>query len=79
VREEWMGGPGVEYKYSLESKTLGRGVGEGWARGGLITSFSIYVSHVKKFTSKIKKNYDGFKIAGVFWLKFFCYEVFAKL
>jgi hypothetical protein len=28
------------------------GVGEEWARGGLIISFNIYISHVKNFTSK---------------------------
>jgi hypothetical protein len=45
---------------------IGEGsVGEGWERDGLITSFNIYISHVKKFTSKIKKNYDGFKSAGI--------------
>jgi hypothetical protein len=44
-----------------------------WARGGLITSFNIlytYISHVKKITSEIKKNYDGFKIAGKLVLVF---------
>ena len=30
---------------------VGGGVGEEWARGGLIISFNIYISHVKKFTS----------------------------
>jgi hypothetical protein len=28
-------------------------VGEGWARGGLITSFNAYIFPCKKFTSKI--------------------------
>jgi hypothetical protein len=52
----------------------GRRVGEGWARGWLITSFNIYICHVKKLH---RNNYDGFKIAG-FFLKCFCYEVFVK-
>jgi hypothetical protein len=42
----------------------------GWM-GVLITSFKIYISHVKTFTSKIKKKYDGFMIAGNFFLVFF--------
>jgi len=46
-------------------------MGEGWSRGGLITSFNIYISHVKKFTSKIKKNHDGFKIPGNLFVVFF--------
>ncbi len=29
------------------------------ARGGLITSFNIYISHVKFFTSKINKEGGG--------------------
>jgi hypothetical protein len=31
-------------------------VGEGWARGGLITSFNIYISRVTIFTSKITEG-----------------------
>jgi len=47
--------------------------------GRLVTSFNIYDSHAKYFTSKIKKNYDGFEDRrNCFWLKLFCYEVFAK-
>ena len=37
-------------------------MGEGWARGGLITSFNIYISHVKKlhlFSSKINEEGKG--------------------
>ena len=35
-------------------------------KGGLITSLKVYISHENKFISKIKmkKVYDGFKIAG---------------
>jgi hypothetical protein len=44
-------------------------------RGGLITSFNIYISHVKIFASKIKKIYDGFKIAGkLFFLSLYIGE-----
>jgi len=32
------------------------------ARGGLITSFNIYISHVKFFTSKINKEGGGLRI-----------------
>ena len=41
-----------------------------WVRGGVL-----FISHVKKFTSKIKKHYDGFKIAEIF---VYCCEVFAS-
>jgi hypothetical protein len=30
---------------------VGEGWADRWARGGLITSFKIYIFHVKKFTS----------------------------
>jgi hypothetical protein len=39
--------------------------------GGRSTSFNIYISHVRNFTLKIKKKYDGFKIAGKLILVFF--------
>jgi hypothetical protein len=57
-----------------------RGLGEGWARGWLVTSFNKYISHVKSFISKINKIYDGFKIVGKDrrFLERFVYEVFAK-
>jgi hypothetical protein len=45
-------------------------MGEGWARAGLITSFSLYLSHVGNFTSKIKENYIGFKSAGKLFMRF---------
>jgi hypothetical protein len=43
---------------------VGEGVGEGMggysrARGGRITSFNIYIFHVKKFTSKINEEGEG--------------------
>jgi hypothetical protein len=36
-------------------------VGKGWANGGLIASFNIYISHVKKFTSKTNEEGGGFR------------------
>ena len=38
----------------LASHRMGEGEGwvKRWARGGLITSFNIYILHVKTFTSK---------------------------
>ena len=43
--------------------------GKGWVRGGLITGFDRYISHVKKFTSKIneeggtlRKKFLGFSV-----------------
>jgi hypothetical protein len=56
---------------SLIITTHRRGVGL------LPPSVYVFISHVK-ITSKIKKNNDGFKIAGFLLLKFFGYEVFAK-
>ena len=35
-------------------------MGESWARSGLIiTCFNIYISHIKKFTSKINEEGEG--------------------
>ena len=39
--------------------------------GGLVTSFNVYNSHVKYFTSKTKKNCDGLKIAEIFFVEIF--------
>ena len=38
---------------------------------GHITSFNVYIFHVKTLTSRIKKNYEGFQIAGKLFLVFF--------
>ena len=43
----------------------GLGGGEGWERGGLISS-SIYVFPMSKIYIENKKIYNGFKIAGFF-------------
>ena len=47
-------------------------MGEGWTRrGGLITSFNIYISHVQNFTSKIKKIMMGVRSPeNYFWFIF---------
>jgi hypothetical protein len=34
---------------------------DGWARGGLITSFNMYFPHVKLFTSKINEEGEGLR------------------
>jgi hypothetical protein len=42
----------------------GRGV-------GVLTSFNIYISHVKNLHRKIKKTIDGFKIAEILFFEMF--------
>jgi hypothetical protein len=40
---------GCGFEFALDAGR--QGVGKGWARGGLITSFNIYIYEEKKFTS----------------------------
>jgi hypothetical protein len=56
----------------------GEGAQEGGGGGAKRRERVMGEGHVKKLKSKIKKIYYGFKIVEIFFLEFFCHEVFAK-